>query len=202
MRQALVPLQRAQIRSPAQALSNAVLQLRQVRSRRFRVRVADSSPSTFALRMIPRVISLVSLGVRRQRAHGTRQPELRCDIHHRDGRHVMPTQGQRAAVHQVPQDGACARDPALHGTDRAATHRRHICIFEARCADEQQRLPLFRRQVRKGATKIAGPSKRPHRHRLDCIRTSAAIAIRTSSPIGTTIGGVKCFIMVASPFPE
>ncbi|GAB2178436.1 hypothetical protein [Dongia sp. agr-C8] len=56
MRQALVPLQRRQILSPAQALSKAVPQLRQVRSRRLKVREAGSSTPNLARRMIPSFI--------------------------------------------------------------------------------------------------------------------------------------------------
>lgn len=59
MRQALARLQRRQIRSPAHVLSKVVLQRRQVRSIRLKVREVDSSTSILARRMIPSFISVV-----------------------------------------------------------------------------------------------------------------------------------------------
>jgi hypothetical protein len=53
VRQAVDPLQRTQIRSPAQALSNVVMQLRQVRSMRLKVPCVDSSASALGRSMIP-----------------------------------------------------------------------------------------------------------------------------------------------------
>jgi hypothetical protein len=62
MRHALVPLQRTQILSPAHALSKVILQLRQVRSRRLKVRESDSSTPILARCIIPSFIQGIPQG--------------------------------------------------------------------------------------------------------------------------------------------